>query len=451
MSLRFRLIALVMAALSASLGLGSVVILINTSRAVRTEMHAALVVGRQTIDTGLDDIAKMADPQRGLDALIGSFRGTRHLRVQLTGGVSDLQVDPARERLAFGNVPKWFVRFIAVAPESDKVPVAIGGKSLGTIVITTDPRNEIREAWSELSSSLFVLALFSGATIPLIYLSIGRTLRPLNQLIAAMEQVGRGDYAIRVDGRLTPELARVRDAFNLMAGRLAATDARNRRLNEQILTLQEEERAEFARDLHDEVGPLLFALNVDVGTMRRALEEDRSQKMANVVQSIGDAARDLQSHIRAMLGRLRPIRIAEFGLADALEGLVAFWRRRGPEINYRISVAPDCQTFGEPIDTAVYRIVQECLSNAVRHGNPTHVTVSVERAAERGEVIVRVADDGTGASAAPTMGYGLTGMRERAEALGGRLRLDHQAAGFAVTAALPCTPSSTPVLQGSAA
>lgn len=439
MPLRFRLIALVTIVLLASLGFGGTVILLNASRSVRTEMNSALLVGQQTVDNVVAGIATAPDPQRELDNLVASFKGNRHLRVSLIGGPASAEVEPVDDRTPFGTMPRWFARWVGTKRQSRSVPVAIGGHPLGTVVIQTDPRNEILEVWDELSSSLIVLALFAGGTIPLIYLSIGRALRPLGRLAAAMEQVGQGDYAIRLADRLTPELARLRDSFNGMAARLAATDADNRRLHEQLLTLQEEERSDIARDLHDEIGPYLFAINVDVANMVRLLDEGKAAELPFHAQSIAEAARHLQRQVRGMLGRLRPIGLAEFGLGEAIDRLVEFWRRRYPEIEYRASVAPDCEALNNRVDTTVYRVVQECLSNAVRHGQPRLITISVKRDRQRGGMTVEVADDGSGITDEPAPGYGLIGMEERVKAIGGRLVLANRAGGgFAVSATLPC-------------
>jgi two-component system, NarL family, sensor histidine kinase UhpB len=439
MPLRFRLIALVTVVLLASLGLGGAVILLNASRSVRTEMNSALLVGRQTVDNVVRGIDDAPDPQRDLDNLVDAFKGNRHLRVSVSGGSAAAEVQPTDDRAPFGHVPGWFVRLIGVAPETDQIPVTIGGKPAGVVIIETDPRNEILEVWDELSSSLIVLALFAGGTIPLIYLSIGRALRPLGRLAGALEQVGQGDYAIRVADTLTPELARLRDSFNRMAAHLAATDADNRRLHEQLLTLQEEERSDIARDLHDEIGPYLFAINVDVANMVRLLDEGKATELPFHAQSIAEAARHLQRQVRGMLGRLRPIGLAEFGLSEAIDRLVAFWRRRYPEIEYRTSVAPDCATLNDRVDTTLYRIVQECLSNAVRHGQPRLITISVARDRERSEMTVEVADDGSGFADETALGYGLIGMEERVRAIGGRIVFANRAGGgFAVSATLPC-------------
>src|SRR5215469_10855917 len=279
MPLRFRLIAGVAVALAVSLVLGGVVALLNTSRSVRTEMRSALQVAQQTVGNVARGIDASPEPQRELDELVASFQGNRHLRVSLNGGAAPAQVQPVKDHYPFGGVPHWFVRLIGVAPETERMPMAIRGRPYGTVVIETDPRNEIREAWSELTGSLLMLGLFATVTMPLIYWVIGHALRPLRRLAEAMRQVGRGDYAIRVSGPLPAELGLLRDSFNRMADRLAATDADNRRLHEQLLTLQEEERNDISRDLHDEIGPLLFALNVDIANLTRLLDEGRVDEL----------------------------------------------------------------------------------------------------------------------------------------------------------------------------
>src|SRR6185437_9521459 len=201
-------------------------------------------------------------------------------------------------------------------------------------------------------------------------------------------------------GRLAPELARLRDSFNRMAARLAESAAENRRLNERLLTLQEEERGELARDLHDEVSPYLFAINADAATASRLIDNGRARDASAHVQLIADAVRHMQSQVRRMLGRLRPIGLAEFGLREAIENLVAFWRRRRPEIHYEVAISSECEDLTDVIGTAICRIAQEALSNAVRHAEPELVRISIERRRDRGqgrdEIRLTVEDDGKG-------------------------------------------------------
>ena len=437
MSLRFRLIALICLALAVSLFLGGATGWVNASRSVRTEMRSALLVGRKTIESAIERLQQAPDQSRDLDDLVASFQGNRHLRVGFIGEAQAV-TEPIAESPPFGAVPNWFVRVIGVVPVVVRVPITIGGRAYGTIVLETDPHNEILEVWNEFTDSLVTPAVFSSLTIRLIYLFIGRALRPLEGLAEALEWVGDGRYRTRMGGRLAPELARLRDSFNRMAARLAAADTENRRLNEQLLTLQEQERSELVQDLHDEVSPVLFAINIDAASAARMLRQGRAAEAREHVQSIADAVRPLQSQVRAMLGRLRPIGFDEFGLHEAIENMIAFWRRRRPDIRYHLDFSAKCEGLGELMGRTICRIVQESLSNAVRHADPTLITVSIDRQGEA--VRVEISDDGRGISEPSRPGYGLVGIGERVTAIGGSLNfLNKPGGGFAVTAVLPCS------------
>jgi len=438
MSLRFRLIGLVCLALLVSLALGAATAWVNASRSVRTEMRSALLVGRQTIESGIERLQQAPDPSRGLDELVASFKGNRHLRVRFAGQAEAVAV-PAAESPLFGAVPNWFVRVIGVVPAMDRVQIGIDGRDVGTIALETDPHNEILEVWNEFTDSLVTPAVFSSLTILLIYLFIGRALQPLEALAEALEQVGGGLYRTRIAGRLAPELARLRDSFNRMAARLAAADAENRRLNEQLLTLQEQERSELARDLHDEVSPFLFAINIDAASASRMLKEGRTAEARDHVQSIADAVRPMQRQVRSMLSRLRPVGLDEFGLREAIENMIAFWRRRRPEIQYHLGISAGCAGLGELTSRTICRIVQESLSNAVRHARPTLITISVDHLGKA--VRVQITDDGRGISEPSQPGFGLVGIGERVRAIGGRLSISNRPGeGFAVAAVLPSSP-----------
>ena len=436
MSLRSRLIGLVCLVLLISLALGGAIAYSNASRSVRTEMRAALLVGRQTIETAVERLPRSRDPVRELDDLVASFNGNRHLRVRLSGEAAVFAA-PAPETAVLGGVPRWFVDAIGVAPETERIPVVVGDRDYGMIVIETDPYNETREVWNEFTESLVTPAVFCGLTILLIYVFIGRILRPLNLLAGALEEIGGGRYRTRVSGRLPPELARLRDSFNRMAARLAEADAENRRLNEQLLTLQEQERSELARDLHDEVSPYLFAIAADAASASRLLKEARPSAAGENVRAIADAVRHMQRQVRRMLSRLRPVGLAEFGLRGAIENLVAFWRRRRPEIAFEIAVSTECDDLGELLGTTICRIVQEAMNNAVRHAAPSLIKIVVER--DREEVRVVVVDDGRGMREPSKLGYGLVGISERVSAIGGRLTFSSKfGQGLMVTVTLPC-------------
>lgn len=444
-SLRLLLISLIAVVLVLSLGVGGMLACFNASRSVETEMRSALIVARQMIDTGVDRLDTSDNPKHDLEELVASFKGNRHLSVRLAGDGAAVATPPV-ETPPVGEVPRWFIRILAVPSTTIRIPVSVHGQDFGAVLVETDPHNEILEIWDEFGESLILLGLFSGPTILLIYFFIGRALRPLDRMGQALRKVGAGDYRTRLSERLPPELAGLRDSFNRMAGQLSAMASENRRLNEQLLTLQEEERNDIARDLHDEIGPFLFAINVDAANIARHVDEGRAAPIRGLVQSIVEAVTHMQKQVRSMLGQLRPIGLADFGLAEAIENLIDFWRRRYPDITYEFAMGPDTDSFGELIDPTIYRVVQEGLSNAVRHGRPTAIAVSLrlKRMGEEGAdaVVVTVADDGQGMAETPGMGYGLLGMGERVKAMGGSLTvLSKPGEGLSVTATIPVPPA----------
>jgi two-component system sensor histidine kinase UhpB len=223
-----------------------------------------------------------------------------------------------------------------------------------------------------------------------------------------------------------------------MAGDLETMRRRTRGLEEQILKLQDEERAELARDLHDEIGPHLFAVNIDAAMLSQSLTAGRQAEAARQVKAIQTSVGHMQRHVREILNRLRPAQLVELGLSAAIGELVQFWRSRRPDIVFAVALAADDAALPDAVQEMVYRIVQEGLSNAVRHGQPSRIDIAV-RIGEAGEVVVQVADDGLGRHGSRgEPGFGLVGMRERVEALGGTLSVAPGAeCGWSVQARAP--------------
>jgi signal transduction histidine kinase len=207
-----------------------------------------------------------------------------------------------------------------------------------------------------------------------------------------------------------------------------------------LLSAQEAERAEIARDLHDDLGSLLLAINIDVSGIRNHLATGDIVAIPASLHEIGETVGQAQRQIRGLVNRLRPIGLAEFGLRRALENLLAFWQRRNPAITFTLDLAAQFDGFGDLVDITAFRVVQEALNNALRHGDPDRIAIALWLdAPSPGEITLQIADDGKGGDGA-TPGFGLTGMRERVEAAGGRLALAAEPGhGFTVTVILPAS------------
>ena len=203
--------------------------------------------------------------------------------------------------------------------------------------------------------------------------------------------------------------------------------AHNRELTRRLLEVQESERRALARELHDELGQHCHAIRVEAAFAQRC--DDAAQARAAVLRSAGNAEA-LVARVRALLQRLRPAELDQLGLVAALQALCESWEESsGVACIFRHTGALD--GLGENVDTALYRVTQEALTNVLRHARAGQVRVHLQRPLEAPALVeLRVDDDGCGFDTSlDTPGLGLLGATERAAGLGGTLHVDSAPAG----------------------
>jgi signal transduction histidine kinase len=232
--------------------------------------------------------------------------------------------------------------------------------------------------------------------------------------------------------------------------RTADLDTANQNLRElsaRLLQLQDEERRRIARELHDSVGQMLAALNMNLSAVRGDIE--RLSKTANALADSENLVHEMTTEVRTISHLLHPPLLDEAGLASALRWYVDGFALRS-KIKVDLDLPEDFGRLPRESETAVFRVVQECLTNIHRHsGSP----VAKIRFRQRDtQVIVEIADKGKGippekreemsSSGAP--GVGIRGMRERLRQLGGTLEIDSNGAGTVITVRLPISEAPSP-------
>jgi two-component system, NarL family, sensor histidine kinase UhpB len=445
-SLRLRLIVSIAVVLIVILALGSGLVYWHAEQEVQVELGAAIDVGAHTVHNAVDDVEEAAHPLRHLELLVADFDGDRHLRASLISS-DDRVIYRSTPQPPSDPAPDWFYRLLAARTVSSRIELPAPFASFGTILLQADSRNEISEVWGDVTLTLSILGIFCGLNAVLVYWVTGRALRPLDAISAAFDGIGTGDYGLRVKEHGPRELAQLCRGFNLMAERLAEIQNRQHRLEHQLAAVQEEERAELARDLHDEIGPLLFAVSVDLSILQQD-DTVSGTPIAARIESVRDSIGLVYKEVKAILGRLRPATLVDLGLAQAAEGLVSFWQTRYPAVAFDLQVP--VEGFGMKIDNAIYHIIQESLSNALRHGKPTRIAISVR--VEKDEVLTTISDNGIGLKPKGhgTPGFGLIGMQERVKVLGGTLNVSNSSvgAGVVVSARLPTHPPTESTNRG---
>ena len=208
----------------------------------------------------------------------------------------------------------------------------------------------------------------------------------------------------------------------------------------RLVTAQEDERRRVARELHDSVGQLLSALTLAVKSVRDA--EPLSQPALSRLDVVQRVADELGRTTHDLAVRLRPTALDDFGLKVALQALINDWSERtGVDAHFQ-SIGLETIRFSPEVETALYRVVQEALTNITKHADARLVSVVVER--RRGDAIVVVEDDGVGFDpdqVASTGRLGLLGMQERMTLVGGNLQIEAApAAGTLIRVRVPIHP-----------
>ncbi|MEQ8823448.1 MAG: ATP-binding protein [Filomicrobium sp.] len=428
MSLRSTLVASIMAVALITLLFGAAISYWHAQSKVSEEMEAAIAVGARISMNAVDDAEESKDPSRRLHLLVADFNGDRHLRARWldTAGRIIARSAPAKPS---EPVPKWFEDIIRQPERSITVKLPPVFEGLGKFVLETDSRNEIGEVWQDIWNTLMIVGLLSSLVLACVYWLVGRALRPLDKLAVSFAQISRSKVAPKIAETGPAELVQVYRGFNDMAERLTKMEDKNRRLTEQLSTVQEEERADLARDLHDEIGPFLFSADVDAASIGRCVEAGKNDEIKSHVSTLRDSIGHMQRHVKDLLGRLRSRGLVDVGLVDAVENLTSFWKARYPEVEFDVDIFDG--SYGEVVDLTVFRIIQESLSNAMRHGRAKHVEISVTR--RQGGLAIQVRDNGRGfTKSESSSGFGIIGMRERLAAFEGTIDVAEREDGTGV-------------------
>jgi signal transduction histidine kinase len=205
------------------------------------------------------------------------------------------------------------------------------------------------------------------------------------------------------------------------------------------MQVQEEERRALARDLHDEFGQCLTA-TVALATLIEASAAEGRDEIAEDARKITSMQKRMMATLRSALVRLRSQNIEEDGLEESLRQLVSDHNlRAASRTAFRLSVVGQTATLPALIAIDIYRIAQECLTNAVKHGSPTQVLLNVEYPADKRVVSLVVEDDGGGDVTRIDREdrHGILGIRERITALGGWLSIGNAVAGLRIAAIIP--------------
>lgn len=447
MKLRTRL-NLVVAGLTAAFVIVLVAAQIRTTRvSVREEIAAANRVAAQLLRPLAAVYSQEGGPQLLLQFLeqLGRVRANEISLESATGEVYYRSPPPTWK--AGREVPVWFERLLAPPPARQMFPMPGGVR----LVVEANSSRALLDAWDDFARLAAVAVIMLIVANGLAFWLVGRALAPFPVIVRGLERIQRGDLGFRLPALSGSEAQAIGAAFNGMAQAIedkvqVETKAREtetrleerRELAHVVEQRVEEERRLIAHELHDEFGQSVTAIRslaLAIATQASAHDPATDQAARLISQEAGS----LYDAMHGLIPRLMPLSLDTLGLAETLENLVKDWQRRYPSV--ALSVRHDLSAdLGPSLTLAIYRVVQEGLINALRHAQASSVDISVQSSADR--IVVTVNDDGIGLP--PDWSrpghFGLRGLTERVERLGGVLSVaNREPRGTRLSAEIPLT------------
>jgi two-component system sensor histidine kinase UhpB len=406
-------------------------ILASVGPRVQADTQSTTRLTQEFVETSLARLQDTPDPQKGAVALANSLQYLRQVRIGVgQGALASALAVPWN---LGGESPAWFRKLVSppLAIAAIPAPTRHGGTLY--ILIAADPTRAIDESWSQVRAEAATAGVLALAVLLATTAFVRFSLRPLGVAGAALARLEGGDYGARAEAKGSPEFVEICTRINRLAEALSALNVANRQLIDRVLDAHDEERKTIARELHDEIGPHLFALRANATLLAGRIGEGAPEAATRAAAAIRDQVGALQQANRRILAELRPAALEELGLPAAIEALAEQWRRSEPEVTLVVSASPRIAELGPRASLTVYRFVQEALTNAFRHSRARRIVATFAYEAPTSEpaladpalsgLRIRVSDDGRGFGPETADGMGLSGMRERVRALGGVLAL----------------------------
>jgi len=424
MSLKNRLTLYINSLLFIAMIIGIAGIMLAAKKNVRDEILSTQSLAVFAIENG---IKKNPDfylfQEKGESFGLANLNQLRHLRIQFFD-TEDKLIDSSQPNIDKQNkAPKFIEKVMASVLTSIPtkiIPIGSRGKSLGYILIEPDPAYEINEIWQQVKSGLIVILIFFIFINLVIYFVFFHTLQPINELLDGFKKLENENYKVRINKTNISELNNIGQKFNNTVKIIKETNTRVHKLSQDLINIQEQEKRELARNLHDELGQSLTAIQAEAASIKNS-KKAKSQLIA--VENIISLSKSMMSSTRELIKKLSLGILDEVGIKIALDDLVMSWSKRHPNIKMKYDFDQAAlQKLSKETHQHLYRIVQEALTNISKHANPLNVSVLI-KAILPGKVKIEIINDGLVKKAKSSSGMGLSGIRERVAQMKGQIQI----------------------------
>lgn len=393
----------------------SLILVFNARNSVREETQSAFILARAAATARLPVNFTRGDMLTEAEILAIEIDRLRHVSAWVTDNTNLITTPREGGEQNIQTVPGWLVGVLTPPPQNDIIPIRQYPNILGILHIATDPSDEIAKTWRNLR---IILPMLAAAAILMVALTMGATLivqRRLRSVGLAMAEMQDGVTARQAPDSNIVELALLTEGANTLSTHLQAERAENRRLQSRIVALAEAERARIASDLHDQIGPQLFALGAAIGQARDQ-SATAPPALRDTLSAIERHAQAIQKSTRSAIEDLRPIGMDDASLDEMLSELILDFAENAPDTLIELDADPACES-SEAVEVAIYRFIRESVLNALRHAAPSYIRVTLSQ--EGDALLAQVVDNGSGLGNG-RVGLGLSGIEDRAIAVGAR-------------------------------
>lgn len=424
MSLKLRLLIYINLLLFIAVSIGLTAIISSAKSNVRQEILSTQSLAVFAIENGIQKNPEIYLFKKETDTLgLANLNELRHLNIQFYDSNNQLRDQSSSNVSLLDKPPLWFISIIedfsTILPEK-RISINFKDKKLGYILITPEPMYEYSEIWQQIKHGFWVIFLFFGLVNIMIFIVFYLTLKPIGSIIEGFQKLEDEDYKAKIKKINILELDIIGQNFNKMVKKLREGNFKIHKLSQDLINVQEQEKKELARNLHDELGQSLTAIQAEAASVKKNKNE-ASRTLA--LNSIIKISKNMMLSTRELIKKLSLGILEEMGFEIAINDLVDNFSKRHPKalINYFYDKSLN-EFIPQSFEGRIYRIIQEALTNITKHSNPKKISISF-KFKNMEELEIRIFNNGVKNKPDKESGVGLLGMTERVNQMNGKIIL----------------------------
>jgi len=425
MSLKSQLLIYINSLLLIATLIGLMTIMMVTQKNVREEVLSTMSLAEFAIEQGVKKNPDFYLFQRNNNELgISQLSGIRHLKIQFFDLNDILLEETLNMPDEIKPPPAWFITVIESLSDKlffSKINIEQRGELTGYVLIKPEPIFEYAEIWQQIKVGLWIIVSFLVLINFVVLLLFSHMIKPINKIIEGFEKLEAGNFKSKIRKSNILELDIIGKKFNSMIDKLRQSNNKIHKLSQNLIDVQEQEKSELARDLHDELGQSLTALQAEAASISKTTKKkSRDEAIFNVIK----LSKNMMLSTREIIKKLNLGLIEDLGFESALIELFENWKRRFKGVKFEYFIDEKAIKKIKKKKTAhLYRIFQEALTNIAKHSSPKKIHISIKYIDNSDKTRVLISNDGVNNDSSNKEGLGLIGIAERVDQIQGTLEI----------------------------